>query len=245
MRNPPVVLLGPRWNINTPFSPVAPSTVPLPTSSVSGWGPNLYAGAGGAGRGGEQSSPEYALFNQPQGIAVDQQGLVLIADTNNNRIRRVARCSPPPAIVPRHCNQEPNAGPSSPSAPSVVSPPQGQPQSQKVLVPVPLAPAARAVLDNGCTNQSADFAWEFTWSGVPGAARYHLQVLGPTATVFLIDIPTIKGPSYRHYASRAHIAAPNLRGWKWKVRALIGSTWTDWSTEQTFDVEPPRVDCLG
>jgi trimeric autotransporter adhesin len=104
MRNPPVVFLGPRWNLNTPVSAIAPSTVPLPTSSVSGWGAALYAGAGRAGRDGEHTEPVYTLFDQPHGIAVDHQGLVLIADTNNNRIRRVARCSPPPAIVPRHCD---------------------------------------------------------------------------------------------------------------------------------------------
>lgn len=54
-------------------------------------GGNIYtiAGTGVSGFGGDGGSAKYALLNRPYGVAVDIFGNVYIADTFNNRIRKV------------------------------------------------------------------------------------------------------------------------------------------------------------
>jgi len=54
-------------------------------------GPNLVtvAGTGDAGGTGDGGPARLALLNSPQGLAVDSLGRVYIADTLNNRVRRV------------------------------------------------------------------------------------------------------------------------------------------------------------
>lgn len=47
------------------------------------------AGSGVAGFAGDGGSPTVAQLNQPQGVALDAQGNLYIADTNNHRIRKV------------------------------------------------------------------------------------------------------------------------------------------------------------
>jgi uncharacterized protein (TIGR03437 family) len=47
------------------------------------------AGTGVAGYSGDGASPASAMLNAPRGVAVDQFGDVFIADTGNNRIRKV------------------------------------------------------------------------------------------------------------------------------------------------------------
>lgn len=59
------------------------------------------AGRGSAGFGGDGSFANDALLNNPQSVAADVQGNVYIADTNNNRIRRVACEFPDLGIGPR------------------------------------------------------------------------------------------------------------------------------------------------
>ena len=49
-----------------------------------------FAGTGTAGYGGDGGRAAQAQLNTPQGIAVDSLGNVYIADTLNNRVRRVA-----------------------------------------------------------------------------------------------------------------------------------------------------------
>jgi len=48
------------------------------------------AGTGEAGEGGDHGPARLAQLNSPQGLAVDSEGDVYIADTRNHRIRRVA-----------------------------------------------------------------------------------------------------------------------------------------------------------
>ena len=50
-----------------------------------------FAGTGGAGFGGDGGAATDAHLNQPLGITVDSLGNLFIADTRNNRIRRVDR----------------------------------------------------------------------------------------------------------------------------------------------------------
>jgi serine/threonine protein kinase/Tfp pilus assembly protein PilF len=108
-----------------------------------------------------------------------------------------------------------------------------------VLTPGPTLhkPMARATLDNGTFDGSRLHVWEFNWTEVPGATRYHLYVTGPTAMAPSISIPTLTAPSFR-YEKKGYVADQNRLGSRWKVRALVNGVWSDWSEERTFDVAP-------
>jgi hypothetical protein len=122
-------------------------------------------------------------------------------------------------------------GDSNPYLPTVKAPP--------ALTPGPalLKPAAGATLDNGDFYGTKSRVWEFDWADVPGATRYHLAVIMPTATVPIINEWTLTSSSYR-MESKGHIGHPFWLGWRWKVRALVQERWTDWSEERTFDLGP-------
>jgi hypothetical protein len=108
-------------------------------------------------------------------------------------------------------------------------------------VPVPLAPLAGAVLDNGCYDRTNAMTWSFDWSDVPGATAYHLFVQHATAPIPLVDDATIATSSFEYTSSGAYTL--NLDGWQWKVRAQVGGTFGDWSPVTTFAVEPIDTDC--
>jgi hypothetical protein len=114
-----------------------------------------------------------------------------------------------------------------------------------VLTPGPtlLKPAAGATVDNGTGDASKQMAWEFHWSDVPGATQYQLHMIhsswlsvGPTRMVSNIYNPT--SSSY-NLGNKWAVGDQSRLGWRWKVRALVQGTWTDWSEERTFDVAPP------
>ncbi len=52
---------------------------------------STFAGTGIAGFGGDGGPPASALLNSPAGLAFDSSGALYIADTNNNRIRKIPR----------------------------------------------------------------------------------------------------------------------------------------------------------
>jgi serine/threonine protein kinase/tetratricopeptide (TPR) repeat protein len=106
--------------------------------------------------------------------------------------------------------------------------------------PVLRAPSAGATLPNGSLPDAAvrkDYVWEFEWSEVLGASRYHLQVFGARATIPVLDATMLTVPSYRLMGKNSYIADQNRLGWRWKVRALVGGVWTEWSEERVFHVE--------
>jgi hypothetical protein len=107
-------------------------------------------------------------------------------------------------------------------------------------VPVPLAPAANAILPNGCFDFSREKAWDFDWTDVPGASTYHLLVESVTASNALIDRQDITTSSYRYLSTGW---TGSLSGWRWRVRARVGGSFGDWSPTMTFDVEPPNLGC--
>ncbi|MDY7232493.1 N,N-dimethylformamidase beta subunit family domain-containing protein [Hyalangium rubrum] len=70
-----------------------PATGPVPAAPVPDpiWAHQVAAFAGVAGRSGYQDGPaSQALFNGPTGLASTPNGDIVVADTNNNRIRFIA-----------------------------------------------------------------------------------------------------------------------------------------------------------
>jgi sugar lactone lactonase YvrE len=61
----------------------------------------IVAGTGEAGFSGDGGPAECAQLNRPSGISFDQQGFLYIADTGNQRIRRV-RIGEAPSPCPPH-----------------------------------------------------------------------------------------------------------------------------------------------
>lgn len=113
-----------------------------------------------------------------------------------------------------------------------------------VTSPRLLAPQQGTILDNGCNDRTDPMAWYFEWSEVPGASDYELLVNGPNASVPAIHESSLSALSHREQSS-AYVAAHNLRGWRWKVRARVRGAWGAWSDERTFDVEPVDTDCTA
>ena len=71
-----------------PYRPPAPARA-LPPPVAGELIAEVFAGRGEPGYDGEGGSREDAQFTTPRGIAVDNVGRVLVADTGNHRIRRV------------------------------------------------------------------------------------------------------------------------------------------------------------
>jgi hypothetical protein len=107
-----------------------------------------------------------------------------------------------------------------------------------VLTPGPTLnkPARRATLDNVAIDHSEVLVWDFGWSEVPGATRYHLYGSGSNPTSPFLNF-TLTSTSYRH-ETKGYVSDQNRMGWRWKVRALVNGIWSDWSEERRFDVAP-------
>jgi hypothetical protein len=118
-------------------------------------------------------------------------------------------------------------------------------QAQARVRPTPIAPASRAVMDNGCANRSNGITWTFRWTEpILGVTRYHLYVVGANAQNPVINQTDITSAVYTSRSPGSYIAEQNRRGWRWRVRALLNNQfWTDWSDESSFDVEPLNTDC--
>ena len=112
------------------------------------------------------------------------------------------------------------------------------------LSPRLLAPPAGALMDNGCRSGADGIAWDFQWSECRGADRYHLFVIGASASIPVVDDDRVSTTSYES-RRRAWIAPGNDQGWNWRLRARIDGNWRDWSASQVFDVEPVDADCAA
>ena len=110
------------------------------------------------------------------------------------------------------------------------------------VAPLLLSPADGVVLDNGRTDRRDEIIWDFDWSDFPGATRYHLYVIGGSATFPVISNRDIKVSSYHHVSRGGYIIDRNRYGWTWRVRAMVGGRWSEWSQARTFDVEPVNAD---
>lgn len=111
------------------------------------------------------------------------------------------------------------------------------------LSPRLVSPSPGAVLDNGCLDQRNPIEWSFDWAACRDATRYHLFVMGGTATIPMVDVMTA-GTSF-NVSTLGYIAAGNDKGWRWWVQAERNGVWTDPSPPWTFDVEPVNTDCTA
>ncbi len=114
----------------------------------------------------------------------------------------------------------------------------------RVMPPSLLDPPEGAVLCDKGRPENQGKGWDFRWSPVAQAVKYRLRVSGPSDDNPLIDISDLTDPSY-HCNGIASPPGAERRGWRWKVQAMVApQTWSDWSSERKFDVEPeppPRV----
>lgn len=108
-------------------------------------------------------------------------------------------------------------------------------------VPVLIAPAPGAVLDNGCVGGGDALQWSFDWDDVPGADLYHLYVIraGMNPAIDRADL-TASDFTDHHFG---WVPSENLGGWSWKVRARTNGVWRAWSGERPFAAEPVGTDC--
>jgi hypothetical protein len=113
----------------------------------------------------------------------------------------------------------------------------------RVCIPALVAPLDAAILDNGCTVRENGVLWEFDWADCTGADNYHIVVTPPDPEIPTIDRPELTATSFTLLDSRS-IPEEARFGWKWMVRARFGSTWSAWSEERAFDVEPINTDCV-
>ncbi len=110
-------------------------------------------------------------------------------------------------------------------------------------VPKLISPEEGAVLDNGRSDLRDVIVWDFDWSDVIGATKYHLYVEHTGSVLPLIDDDKVVYDSSYHYVkSGSYIIDSNRFNWKWKVRAYVNDKWSDWSEERRFDVEPLNTD---
>ena len=112
------------------------------------------------------------------------------------------------------------------------------------LAPRMTAPAAGAVMDNGCVNRDDGIAWDFAWSGCREADRYHLYVIGANALNPVVDDDRVRTESYQLRSPGSYIVPGNGRAWIWHLRARIDGTWQEPAAAGTFDVEPLDSDCV-
>lgn len=107
--------------------------------------------------------------------------------------------------------------------------------------PVPLTPESDAELDNGRTDMLDEIVWSFTWTPCPGASEYWLLAMREGARYPAISV-TLAATHHEHVRLGDHVAAANLPGWWWRVRAKVDDVWQPWSEASTFGVEPPDSD---
>jgi len=116
-------------------------------------------------------------------------------------------------------------------------------EAEGLTPPILYSPANGAVLDNGCEDRSDSEEWDFDWSDVLGASKYHLYVIHEGAQLPIIDV-IVPSSSYHYSDPGAYIADINRFDWTWMVSAGDDDgQWSEWSEVRYFDVEPVNTDC--
>jgi hypothetical protein len=97
-------------------------------------------------------------------------------------------------------------------------------------------------LDNGCSDRSNPKEWAFDWSDVSNAEAYHFFVTKEGAQTASINRSNQRTSEYSE-SSPSFLVDRNRFDWFWRVRARVDGTWSPWSEERSFDVEPLNTDC--
>ena len=97
-------------------------------------------------------------------------------------------------------------------------------------------------MDNGCQDKSNGITWDFDWSDVPGATRYHIRVWKNPALP-VVNKMNVASSDYQHDSPQSFIINSNRTGWQWRVRARVGTVWGPWSRIRSFRVERLNTDC--
>jgi hypothetical protein len=135
------------------------------------------------------------------------------------------------------------------------------PTTSRAVSPALISPEDGATLKNGSRTKPTRVEWEFSWSEVPGAEKYQLQIKHPRAESWENpycekwvkvgdDWADPKRPAFRYDLDRdgrAKYLGPggaylegDLQGWAWRVRASFGDDkFSKWSEVRTFKVEAP------
>jgi hypothetical protein len=112
------------------------------------------------------------------------------------------------------------------------------------------SPQVNAVLDNGCDYGDNGLEWNFSWSQVPSAAYYQIQILNGN-DMFRRLSEIIESNTWRYSCNSEDQESCNIEDslddFSWRVRAGYGdkadSIWGEWSEIRSFQVEPLNTDC--
>ena len=107
-------------------------------------------------------------------------------------------------------------------------------------VPAPSVPEDNAVLPQRVANDKFALNWTFTWKACPQATRYHLFVIGPTASNPIVNDDSLTSAAFQFQRTHGQISKSKAQGWTWKVRAYADGQWGNWSEERKFSVAEPR-----
>lgn len=104
------------------------------------------------------------------------------------------------------------------------------------------SPSNGDILDNGCQSQDDDVEWNFNWNDCQNATKYHLYVRDRGRNVPMIDEDNITSSSYS-FREAMFVPDEAISDWYCRVRAFVNGSWTDWSSEIDFSLEPLNTDC--
>ena len=107
-------------------------------------------------------------------------------------------------------------------------------------VPAPVMPGDNAVLPQRVADDKFALNWAFSWKACPQATKYHLFVIGPTASNPIVNEDSLTSAAYQFQRSHGQISKSKAQGWTWKVRAYADGQWGSWSEERKFSVTEPR-----
>ena len=117
-----------------------------------------------------------------------------------------------------------------------------QPVDETPCIPSLISPENDAQLDNGRLDGLDDMVWEFDWSDCSSATQYHLYVIGPSATIPVINDENILNSCYT-LRDRGYVDTDRYQfGWTWKARAKVAGQWGEWSEVRQFSIEPVGSD---
>jgi hypothetical protein len=108
--------------------------------------------------------------------------------------------------------------------------------------PIITSPSANAVLDNGCTNASDPWFWDFAWTPVIEAASYSIQIVQNGR---IIQRQFLRGTSYRYgQTANSYFLNDNLSGLSVSITAYRDNgDLLALSRDVPFSIEPVNTDC--